>query len=226
MENQSSPSNGRPDRALRITTIVNFVPALALLIPSGVVTAKPLPAIGLVPMAMSLVVSMAALTSNKSSVRMRPTADTIVALSLMTVMIFRFVWILLRRANYLSVHLSNARLTRSIYHFSWITLAGNYWLSSGSAMLCAYGITPMMVNLYVNRPIDRSTYPPQQNHLPFITITTRLTLPPTSQLHPHLSRPPLPTLPLRTPPLPKLQPHPILRLPPLASPRSPTHQRR
>lgn len=57
-----------------------------------------------------------------------------------------------------SVHLSNARLTRSIYHFSWITLAENYWLSSGSAMLCAYGITPMMVNLYVNRSIDRSIH--------------------------------------------------------------------
>lgn len=99
MENQSSPSNGRPDRALRITTIVTFVPALALLIPSGVVTARPLPAIGLVPMAMSLVVSMAALTSNKSSVRMRPTADTIVALSLMTVMVFRFVRTLSRRGR-------------------------------------------------------------------------------------------------------------------------------
>jgi uncharacterized membrane protein YhaH (DUF805 family) len=91
MASPSGTPNGRPDRALRITTIIAFVPALALLIPSGVVTAKPLPAIGLVPMAMSLVVSLAALTSKKSSVRMRPTADTIVAASLMVVMVFRCV---------------------------------------------------------------------------------------------------------------------------------------
>jgi uncharacterized membrane protein YhaH (DUF805 family) len=92
MASLSRPSNGRrPDRTLRIITIVAFVPALALLIPSGVVTARPLPAIGLVPMAMSLVVSMAALASKKSSSRMRPMADSIVAVSLMIVMVFRLV---------------------------------------------------------------------------------------------------------------------------------------
>jgi len=91
MANSSKASNGRPDRTLRIITIVAFIPALALLIPSGVVTAKPLPAIGLVPMAMSLVVSMAALSSKKSAVNIRPTADAIVASSLMIVMVFRLV---------------------------------------------------------------------------------------------------------------------------------------
>ncbi|KAM0692419.1 hypothetical protein Q7P36_008622 [Cladosporium allicinum] len=122
MASLSRPSNGRrPDRTLRIITIVAFVPALALLIPSGVVTARPLPAIGLVPMAMSLVVSMAALASKKSSSRMRPMADSIVAVSLMIVMVF-----------------------------SWITIAENYWLSAGSAMLCAYGIVPMMVNFCIH----------------------------------------------------------------------------
>jgi predicted nucleic acid binding AN1-type Zn finger protein len=97
MESPSSTSNGRPDRTLRIVTIVAIIPALALLIPSGVVTAKPLPAIGLVPMAMSAVVSMAALASKKSSTRVRPTADVIVATSLMIVMVFRLVHCLSRK---------------------------------------------------------------------------------------------------------------------------------
>jgi len=40
------------------------------------------------------------------------------------------------------------------YRFSWVTIAENYWLSAGSAMLCAYGITTMMVNLYVTKAVD------------------------------------------------------------------------
>jgi uncharacterized membrane protein YhaH (DUF805 family) len=151
MASPSRPSNGRrPDRTLRIITIVAFVPALALLIPSGVVTARPLPAIGLVPMAMSLVISMAALGSKKSPSKMRPMADSIVAVSLMIVMVFRSVHPLSWRKKRKDGVLLPARETDLYsYHSSWITLAENYWLSAGSAMLCAYGIVPMMVNLYV-----------------------------------------------------------------------------
>ena len=155
MASPPSVYNGRrPDRTLRIITIVAFVPALALLIPSGVVTARPLPAIGLVPMAMSLVVSMAALGSKKSSSRMRPMADSIVAVSLMIVMVFRSVHSLPRRKERKDGILLPARETDlCFYYSSWITLAENYWLSAGSAMLCAYGIVPMMVNLYVDLPV-------------------------------------------------------------------------
>jgi hypothetical protein len=145
MASPPSPPNGRPDRTLRIVTIVAFVPALALLIPSGVVTAKPLPAIGLVPMAMSLVVSMAALGSKKSLTRMRPMADTIVATSLMIVMVFRSVHSLSRKDEEILLPARETNLCSC--RSSWAMLAEDYWLSSGNAMLCAYGITPMMVNL-------------------------------------------------------------------------------
>ena len=159
MASPSSPSNGRrPDRTLRIITIVAFIPALALLTPSGVVTARPLPAIGLVPMAMSLVVSMAALGSKKSSSRMRPMADSIVAVSLMIVMVFRSVHSLSRiKERNDGILLPACKTDLYSYRSSWITLAENYWLSAGSAMLCAYGIVPMMVNLYVDLPVPFPT---------------------------------------------------------------------
>jgi hypothetical protein len=48
------------------------------------------------------------------------------------------------------------------YRSSWITIAENYWLSAGSAMLCAYGIVPMMVNLYVDLPVPFPTKTEEQ----------------------------------------------------------------
>ena len=87
------------DRTLRIVTIAAMAPAFPLLLAAGVLTGRALPALGLVPMAMSLAVSLAALTSKKSSIRTKPTADLIVAASLAFIMVLRFVGFVARAVD-------------------------------------------------------------------------------------------------------------------------------
>lgn len=81
------------DRSLRIVTIIAMVPALGLLIPAGVVTGNALPALGLIPMGMSCLVSMTALGSSKkddSYLRfVVPGADFATATFLMILMVIR-----------------------------------------------------------------------------------------------------------------------------------------
>ena len=90
MEAPSVPENGRSDRQLRIFTIAALIPAFALLIPAGVVTYQPLPAIGLVPMTMSALLGLATLASHQMSTSERTWADIVVAVSLLAVLIPRY----------------------------------------------------------------------------------------------------------------------------------------
>lgn len=55
------PPSVHPDRQLRVMTIVAMLPAIALLISTGITTSSYLPAVGLVPMAFSCLVSAVAL---------------------------------------------------------------------------------------------------------------------------------------------------------------------
>ena len=80
-----------PYRHLRITTIATFIPAFALLVPTGVVTERPLPAIGLVPMAISAMLSAATLMSKRKEFPETPYADAAVVLALLVVMIPSYV---------------------------------------------------------------------------------------------------------------------------------------
>lgn len=95
MDSSSNSHNATPkDKAIRIITIVNMIPALALLIPSGVVTGNAFPALGLVPMAFSCMVSMTALGSKKEYSYVRflvPGADFTAATFLMILMVIRYV---------------------------------------------------------------------------------------------------------------------------------------
>ena len=88
--------NGRreQDRALRIVSIITMAPALGLLIASGVVSGDPLPALGLLPMGMSCLVSMTALGSKKEDSYVKyalPGADFATATFLMVMMVLRYV---------------------------------------------------------------------------------------------------------------------------------------
>ena len=88
--------NGRQeqDRALRIVTIMSMIPALALLIASGVVSRNPLPAIGLIPMGMSFLVGLTALGSKKDDSYVKhalPGADFATATFLMVMLVLRYV---------------------------------------------------------------------------------------------------------------------------------------
>ena len=42
--------NREPHRQLRIVTLLAFIPGFALLLPYGIITAKPLPAVGIAPL--------------------------------------------------------------------------------------------------------------------------------------------------------------------------------
>lgn len=59
---ESSPQQADQHRALRIVTICAFVPAVALLLPCGIISALPLPVVGIAPMFFSAAFS--ALTIN------------------------------------------------------------------------------------------------------------------------------------------------------------------
>jgi len=82
------------DRSLRIVTIVSMVPALALLIPSGVLSGNAFPALTLIPMGMSCLVSMTALGRKKDDSYIKhalPGADFASASFLMVMMVLRYV---------------------------------------------------------------------------------------------------------------------------------------
>lgn len=86
------PPSVHPDRQLRIVTIVAMIPALALLITAGIITASYLPAIGVVPMAFSCLVSAAALGSRDYSPGAgKAMADAMAALSLLGIWVPRLV---------------------------------------------------------------------------------------------------------------------------------------
>jgi hypothetical protein len=88
--------NGRreQDRALRIVTIMNMIPALGLLIASGVESRNAFPALGLIPMSMSCLIGMTALGSKREGSYVQcalPGADFATATFLMVMMVIRYV---------------------------------------------------------------------------------------------------------------------------------------
>jgi hypothetical protein len=93
MDNPPKIPGGYADRTLRIIMIVSFVPALALLTGACIALyGRLVPAIGIIPMAMSLAANISALKNPKSPVRQKPMIDAVVALSLLFIMIIWFVF--------------------------------------------------------------------------------------------------------------------------------------
>lgn len=93
------------DRALRIVTIIAMVPALALLIPAGVLTGNAFPALGLIPMGMSCLVGLTALGNKKDDSYLRfvvPGADFVTATFLMVLMVVRLVAVVGRGVRFLA----------------------------------------------------------------------------------------------------------------------------
>jgi hypothetical protein len=92
MATPPNPYTVRRDKTIRIVTIVAMIPALCLLIPSGVVTGNAFPALGLIPMGFSFLVSATALGSKKQDSYVRrivPGADFTAATFLMVFMVIR-----------------------------------------------------------------------------------------------------------------------------------------
>lgn len=90
MESANATFDSRSERQLRFITMAAMIPALPLLITHGVITYQPLPAIGLVPMAMSAVSGAATLLIKVSDKR-KATIDIIIFFSLLAVLIPRHV---------------------------------------------------------------------------------------------------------------------------------------
>lgn len=93
----------------------------------------------------SLAVNMIALRNPKSPIRTKPLADGIVALALLAVMAYRFVR---TPTPVIAVFFLDASLIFLLI-FSWDSLLSNGYLGAEGAMLTAYAISPMIVNLYV-----------------------------------------------------------------------------
>ncbi|KAL1587912.1 hypothetical protein WHR41_03131 [Cladosporium halotolerans] len=110
-----------PNRQLRTITVLTFIPAMALAIPAGVVSAKPLPALGLIPMAASCFLGLVVLAGKGKRFPKGPHADFIVASSLILVLIL-----------------------------SWIHLATTHYWSSNEVMLGTYATFPMMINFCIH----------------------------------------------------------------------------
>jgi hypothetical protein len=106
-------------RPLRLTTILSFLPAFPLCLAHGIVSHAPVPAVGLVPLAVSAAVGIALLQRRKPT---HPAAicaaDLVLAAGLMVVLVF-----------------------------TWITAPRSH--HGGLSMLASYATIPLLVNLCV-----------------------------------------------------------------------------
>jgi len=106
------------DRVLRTTTIVVFLPALALLIPYGVVSRSVLPSLGLVPAFLSAILSPLALNTSA-----------------------RWQWFIL------CIDMVVVSFLFGILMPFWLVTASQTWIDSGTVMLGTYGSLPLMIDL-------------------------------------------------------------------------------
>lgn len=91
--------NMEPHRQLRIVTLLAFIPGFALLLPYGIITAKPLPAVGIAPLFFSACSGALALTSSLRTPGAKAWIDILMAGFFIAVLIPRFVVIFLQLMN-------------------------------------------------------------------------------------------------------------------------------
>lgn len=90
MVHQSSPSQTRKEhRWLRVTTILAFIPTFALLLPYGIISARPLPTIGIAAMFFSAGFSTLVLGGGVRSPGIRACVDLLLAISILVTLIPR-----------------------------------------------------------------------------------------------------------------------------------------
>lgn len=76
-------------RWLRVTTVLAFLPAFALLLPYGIISARPLPTVGIAVMFFSAAFSSLVLGGGIRSPGMRAWFDLLLAVSMMIILIPR-----------------------------------------------------------------------------------------------------------------------------------------
>jgi hypothetical protein len=116
-----------PFRNLRLLTILSFIPAFPLCIAHGVIASSVVPAVGLVPLALSAILGFIIVNDVKIDGKTiaHPAvvfvADSVLAAGLMVVLVF-----------------------------TWAKEGGHSWLGAGQAeraMLAAYATVPLLLNL-------------------------------------------------------------------------------
>lgn len=141
---QNANPNQELHRHLRILTLLAFIPGFSLLLPYGIVTAKPLPAVGIAPLFFSASSGALVLTGRLRTPGAKAWIDVLLAAFFISVLIPRFVVVM-----GLCV-----RITRLMPWFchSWIAIkkqGNNGWADAGNVMLASYGTAVMMASLYV-----------------------------------------------------------------------------
>lgn len=115
------------DRNLRLLTIVGWIPAVAFLLPHGIITEMMCPVLGIIPMTFSALAGLAHLAGKAKSRAGNIVLDLFCACFLISILIPGWLFIASQEdLNY--------------YYARWYNVAG-------MAMLGTYGMVPMIINL-------------------------------------------------------------------------------
>lgn len=87
----SASHDGKGHRWLRVTTVLAFVPTFALLLPFGIITARPLPTVGIAAMFFSAAFGTLVLGGGVRSPGMRACCDLLLAASIAAILLPTYV---------------------------------------------------------------------------------------------------------------------------------------
>jgi len=177
MEGPKSLFHYHSARQLRFITIWVFVPGLILLLIAGFSTRNELPFVNIVPLTLSVLLSLAAVASKDRPMPWIMYADLCMAIFIVSVLIPTYVHSdsntqhplkgqthrgkLLPTLAKSSQHIYPPRDIETAYsfhaltiskHFRWVFLAEHNQLNVSEILLCAYGTTPLVADLYVRLP--------------------------------------------------------------------------
>lgn len=86
----SRSDTSKEHRWLRVTTVLAFLPAFALLLPYGIISARPLPTVGIAAMFFSAAFSTLVLGGGVRSPGTRACVDVLLAASIIAILVPRY----------------------------------------------------------------------------------------------------------------------------------------
>lgn len=141
----NSEGHGSINRSLRVATILALLPAVGLLLPYGIISARPLPTVGIAPLFFSAIFSTLVLGGRFQSPRARAWIDLLLAISIIALLIPRYFQLyLLFPVEYRVLIIPRSWIFLSRPHYSWKT--------DGRVVLGTYGTVPMILNWYLAPP--------------------------------------------------------------------------
>jgi hypothetical protein len=140
---ESSPAVAAAVRPLRIVAVASFVPSFALSVAHGVLSHKAVPAVGLVPQAVSVATSIALLRSTASGQSAEPDVESIDSAGRSSFSVRAFL------THPITVFVHDAILATAlmvVLVFTWT----HHGRSASLSMLAAYATLPILTSLYVH----------------------------------------------------------------------------